>query len=142
MECWDDALGEYLGPAPAFALVDLIRLVRSRRVRAGRAFRCSRHDTFLFLFAFAQTRRSPADAVAQVIQFGAANLAGALLLNLGDLPRIEREGAFDAFALDDPAHSEHLAHPFPLARDHQAGEDLRAFFFAFENLLVDFDRVA
>src|SRR5262249_6903371 len=67
-----------------------------------------------------------ADPVAEVVELGAADLAGALDLDLGDLGRVKREDALDPLALDDAADGEHLAHPLALAGDHDALEDLHA----------------
>jgi len=94
------------------------------------------------LLALAQAGCIAAKAVAQVVELCAANLAGALHLDLGNLRRVQRERSLDAFAADQATNGEHLAHAFALAGDDDAGEDLHALFFAFENLLVDFDGVA
>ena len=91
--------------------------------------------------ALAQARRL-ADAVAQVVQLGPADRAGALHLDLGDLRRVQREDALDAFALDDAADGEHLAHALAAAGDHHAAEDLDALLLAFQDALVDVHLVA
>src|SRR5688572_25679277 len=52
-----------------------------------------------------------ADAVAQVVQLGPADPAGALDLDLGNLRRVEGEDALDPLALDNAADRKHLARP-------------------------------
>ena len=63
-----------------------------------------------FDLALRAERGRLADAVAQVVQLGPADRAGALHLDLGDLRRVQREDALDALALHDAADREHLAH--------------------------------
>src|SRR5262249_29574913 len=111
-------------------------LLRSRLL--GGAFG-PRHR-YLFL-ALAEAGRL-ADAVAEVVELGAADHAGALHFHLGDLRRVQRENTFHAFALHDAANGEALTHAFAAAGDHRAAEDLHAFFRAFEDALVHLDLVA
>src|SRR5262249_51641413 len=98
------------------------------------------HQQFAALaLALAQAGRL-ADAVAQVVQLGPADLAGALHLDLGDARRVQREDALHALALHDPADSERLAQPLALAGDHHALEDLDALLAALQDALMHVDR--
>ena len=54
----------------------------------------------------------------------------------------KRELPFDALALHDPPHGERRPRARARPGDHQAVEDLNAFFLAFENPAVDVDRIA
>src|SRR5262245_24858756 len=83
-----------------------------------------------------------ADAVAEVIKLGPADLAGPLHLDLGDLRRVDGEDALDALALHDTPDREHLAKALALPRDDHAVEHLDALLAAFQDALVDVHRVA
>src|SRR5262249_6804079 len=83
-----------------------------------------------------------ADAVAQVVELGAADAASAFYLDLGNARRVNREDALHALALDTAPHREALAHALAAASDHSAGTDLDALLLPFENALVDIDSIA
>ena len=55
---------------------------------------------------------------------------------------MERENSLDAFVVHDAADGEGLVDPPALAHDDGAGEDLDAFFFAFDDPGVHVDGVA
>ncbi len=67
-----------------------------------------------------------ADAVAQVVQLGAAHVAAGGDLDPLDLRRVQRERALDADAEGLLADGEGLARALSLALDRNAFEDLRA----------------
>src|SRR5262249_49072480 len=83
-----------------------------------------------------------ADAIAEEVQLGAADDAGALDLDLGDPRRVERELALDPLPLHDAADGERLTQARAGAGDHHAVEYLDALFLAFENSRVHVHRVA
>src|SRR3954447_20582591 len=78
-----------------------------------------------------------ADAAAQVIELGAPHVAAGGHLDLLDLRRMQGKRALDADAEGLLADREGLAHPFALALDHDALEDLRAAPRALDDLEVD-----
>src|SRR4051812_3582730 len=82
-----------------------------------------------------------ADATAQVVELGAADVAASGHLDLLDLRRVQRERALDADAEGLLADREGLAHPLALALDDHALEDLRAAPRALDDLEVDLDAV-
>src|SRR5690606_26317113 len=69
--------------------------------------------------------RRLADAIAQVVELRAPDLALALDRDLLDVGRVERKDALDAFARDDAPHGEGAANPASASDpDDRAGEDL------------------
>src|SRR4051812_33325341 len=82
-----------------------------------------------------------ADAAAQVIELGAPHVAAGGHLDLLDLRRVQGKRALDADAEGLLADREGLAHPFALALDHDALEDLRAAPRALDDLEVDLHAV-
>src|SRR5262245_39396015 len=114
----------------ALALVAASLAVGARRPR--------HHDALLPL---AQAGRL-ADAVAQVIQLGPADPAGALHLDARDARRVQRENALDALALHDAPHRERGAPALAALRDHHAGVDLHALLLPFEDAQVHVHGVA
>ena len=83
-------------------------------------------------------------AFAEVIQFGAADAAGAEDLDGADHRRVNREDAFDADSEADAADGERFAGKFAAAAHDDAFERLNALFiaFAFFEADVDFHGVA
>src|SRR5580658_176148 len=82
-----------------------------------------------------------AHPVAQVIELRPADVAEGGDLELGDGGRVHREGPLDADAEAHLAHGEGLAHPRPLAADHDALEHLDTLAGAFDDADVHLDRV-
>src|SRR6185503_9065844 len=70
--------------------------------------------------------RRLAAAAAQVIELGAAHLAAAQHLDLGDVGRVDREYALDALAVGDLAHREALVEAAAGAGDDHALVGLQA----------------
>src|SRR5215210_8960189 len=77
-----------------------------------------------------------ADAAAEVVELGPAHVAAGGDLDALDLRRVHGERAFHADAEGLLAHGEGLAHPFALALDHDALEDLGAAAGALDDLEV------
>src|SRR4051812_830821 len=83
-----------------------------------------------------------ADAAAQVVELGPADVAAGGHLDLLDLRRVHREGALDADAEALLAHGEGLADPVALALDDDALEDLRTATRALDDLEMHAHAVA
>ena len=83
-----------------------------------------------------------ADAVAQVVELGAADVAAGGDLDLLDLRRVHGERALHADAERLLADGEGLARAVALALDDDALEDLGAAARALDDLEVDADAVA
>src|SRR3954452_18385398 len=86
--------------------------------------------------------RGLADAVAQVVELRAPDVAAGGDLDLLDLRRVHGERALHADAERLLADGERLAHAVALALDHHALEDLRTATRALDDLEVDADAVA
>jgi len=82
-----------------------------------------------------------ADAVAEIVETGAADAAAFHDFDLGDLWSVDWEDPFDAFAVADFADGEGLADALAFPGDDDACEELDAFFAAFEDSGVDLDGV-
>src|ERR687897_448927 len=82
------------------------------------------------------------DAVAQVIELGAADVTPADDLDLGDGRRVERERALDAHAVAHLPHLERLADAGARAADDDALEDLDALLGPLDHAHMDLERVA
>jgi hypothetical protein len=76
------------------------------------------------------------DPLAQVVELGPAYVAASDHLDLLDLRRVDREGAFHADPERLLSNGEALAHPAALPLDHDALEDLRTAPLAFDHLEV------
>src|ERR1700744_2326502 len=109
----------------------------------------------LRLFAAARAMLSPATGSGtflktrglafkspQIVQLRAADLSRAHNIDVIDNRGAQRENTLDAVTEADLADRYGLAHPGVLAREHRAFKHLNAFFFAFFDFDVDFDRVA
>ena len=83
-----------------------------------------------------------ADAVPQVEQLGPAGLAAPLDGHLADVRAVQREDAFHALVVHDPADGEHLVDAPPLLHDDGAAERLDALLVALDDPGGDVDRVA
>ena len=84
-----------------------------------------------------------ADAVAEVVQFGATDAAFAGDFDFGDFWAVDWEDALDAFAVDQATHGEggvDVAVAFAFA-DDGAAEELDTLFVAFFNAVVHGHRV-
>ena len=106
-------------------------------VAAGPARRLLRPDVAALADAGAL-----ADAAAQVVELGAADVAAGGDLDALDLRRVHRERALHADAEGLLAHGEGLAHAVALALDDDALEDLGAAAGALDDLEVDAHAVA
>src|SRR5262245_48201045 len=93
-------------------------------------------------FLFLHGSGAFADALAQVGQFGAANLSSAFDFDLLDPGRMQGENAFDAFTIADPAHGKGGIQTAPTAANDNAREDLDAFLVAFDDFGVHADGIA
>jgi len=82
------------------------------------------------------------DTFTQEVELGTANDAAALDFDLGDSWTVDRELTFHTFPGNDAANGEHFTTAMAALGDHDAAEDLDAFFITFENLVVDIDGVA
>jgi len=83
-----------------------------------------------------------ADAVAKVVQLGAADFATAGNFDFRDAWGVHGEYALDAFAVGDFADGKRSVHSGTFTGDHEASENLNAFFASFNNPAVDFYRIA
>jgi hypothetical protein len=83
-----------------------------------------------------------ADAIAQVVELGAPDVAAGGDLDALDLRRVHGERPLDADAEGLLADGEGLAHPLALTLDDHALEDLRAATLTLDDLEVDADPVA
>lgn len=95
---------------------------------------------FYLGLALAQTSGLP-NAVAEIVELGAARSTGALNFDLGDLRRVEREDALDAFTLNDAADSKRFADTAAFARYDRTREDLGPLLLPFKDALVDVNNV-
>ena len=86
--------------------------------------------------------RALADAIAQVVELGAAHVAARGDLDALDLRRVHREHALDADAERLLAHGERLAHAMSLTLDDDPLEHLHAAARALDHLKVDLDPIA
>src|SRR5205807_4139445 len=86
--------------------------------------------------------RALADALAQVVELGAAHISPGGELDALDLRRVQRKHTLDADAEGLLAHGEGLARAVPLALDDDALEDLYPAAGALDHLKVDLDAVA
>src|SRR4051794_9117562 len=93
------------------------------------------------LFALAETGGLALES-AKVVQFGAADAAGAHHIDVIDDAGIHREDALDALAEGDLADGDALAHSRVVPGNDRAFEGLKALFVAFLNLDVNPDGVA
>lgn len=82
-----------------------------------------------------------ADAIAEVIEFGAADLAAARDLDQGDAWSVQREHALDAFAGGNFAHGVGGIDAAAFSRDTEAGKDLDTLFAPLDHAGVDFEAV-
>ncbi len=74
-----------------------------------------------------------AGTLAKEVELGAAGIAAADELDVGDHGAVERELTFHADFFHDLADGDHLADAPTLADDHYALEDLLAFLIAFDD---------
>src|SRR4029450_5254604 len=81
------------------------------------------------------------DAIAQVVELGAAGGAPADDLDLGDGRCVERKRALDTDAIADLAHLERLADTRARAADDDALEHLNPLLGALDHADVDLERV-
>ena len=81
-------------------------------------------------------------AAAEVVEAGATDFAEADDFNFGDLWGVEREDAFDAFAIRDFADGVSGVEAGAFAGDDEAGVDLNTLFVTFDNAAVHFDGVS
>ncbi len=81
-------------------------------------------------------------AFSQVVKFGTFGFAAAQRPDVEDVRTIQREGALDAFVVDDSADGEHLIYPPAFACDDGAGEDLHPLLVALDDSAMDIDRIA
>src|SRR5207249_1027739 len=83
-----------------------------------------------------------ADAIAEVVELRAVDVADRLDLDLLDLRRVQRERPLDADAGGDLPHGERLAHARALALDDDPVEHLDAAARALDHLEVNANGVA
>src|SRR5579863_3991027 len=79
---------------------------------------------------------------AKIIEFGAADLAGADHVDAVDDSRAQRKDTLHAMAKTDFADCDRLAHARILAREHGAFKYLNTLFLAFFDLDVNLDCIA
>src|SRR5690606_8452906 len=101
----------------------------------------NRKETSSVLALLADAGSLP-DAVAHVVELGAADVAAADTLDLGDHRRVQRERALDPDAAAELAHGEGLADAAALAAQHVTLEHLHALTVALDHADVDAHRVA
>ena len=118
--------GQAVGVGRLFGLVQQTRLDRLFRARVATLAHAS----------------ALADAVAQVVQLGAAHVASRGDLDALDLRRVHGEHALNADAEGLLAHGEGLARSVALALDHDPLEDLDASARPLDDLEVDLHAVA
>ena len=82
-----------------------------------------------------------ADAIAEVIEFGAADFATAGDLDQGDAWSVQRENAFDAFTGGNFAHGVGCVDAATFSCDTEAGKDLDTLFTTLDHTGVDFEAV-
>ena len=82
-----------------------------------------------------------ADAVAEVEQFGAAGFTAAADGYLADEGAVDGENSLDTLVVHQSAHGERFVHAAAFFHDDGAGENLDAFFFAFDDSGGDIDSV-
>ncbi len=82
-----------------------------------------------------------ADAAAEVVEFGAADLAALGHFDFGNEGAVEGVDALDAFAVAQFAHGDGLAFGAAAFADDDAGKNLDAFFAAFDDSVMDLDGV-
>ena len=83
-----------------------------------------------------------ADTISQEVELGAANDARSLHDDLVDAWRVDGEFTFHTFTCNDTSYRERLVHAESSSGNHGSSENLDSFFFAFQNLRVNVDRIA
>jgi len=83
-----------------------------------------------------------ADLVAKEVQLAATHLAVTQNLDLVDLGGVHRDGALNTDTKRDLADGERLAIARPVPTDADTLKDLGALSRAFDDLVVDLDRIA
>jgi len=79
---------------------------------------------------------SLANALAQVVQLGAADLAATTNNDINDVGRMIKEGSLDAFVGHDAANGELLVHAATATGNDDSVEDLHALLLSFDNAAV------
>src|ERR1043166_8631869 len=113
--------------------------------RLGRAGRRRTSRLCLLVFGTAATLTELAglaNALAEIVELAAANLAVANHFHLGDARRLHGKSPLHAFIVDNPADGEHRFQAAALSRYHGANEGLDALFGAFNDLHADRHSVA
>ena len=83
-----------------------------------------------------------AGQVAEIVQLGTPDLTAAFDLDLGNIGAVERENAFYAFAVRDPAHGDGFRDSGAFAGNDGPGKNLDTFLAAFLDPVMDADGIA
>lgn len=113
---------------------------QNRHCRAGTLF-AEAKEKLRFARLFLNLGRALAEAAAEVEQTGFHRNRLAFDFDFDHVRAVDRENAFNAFAVGNAAHRESFLDSRTLVADYDAGEDLDTFFVAFANFRVNANTV-
>lgn len=115
---------------------------KNRLIPCGNALFVFRVNELGFASLFFNLGRALAEAIAQVEQAGLHWNRFTIDFDFDHVRAVDRENAFDAFAVRDTTNRESFLDSRTLVADYDAGEDLDAFFVAFADFRVNANTVA
>src|SRR6266481_1828286 len=107
-----------------------------------RIYHFTSHRSLFTFRSLPHRGRFLAFAGAQVIELGAAGAAFFFHFHFGNSRRMQREHALDSFAVGNTPNGESLVQTATFSANDNTGENLNAFFVAFDHPSMDADGVA